>query len=113
VKTHPISRPDGSLLAFEVTSAWVTFRPLYKTLRSVPGVSDIKRNLFNDDRITFTFQGESCVVNEPWGDSSCYWIGPLDAQSSKLDMTPLHRAFQAYRSPVARLLMRISGAKLA
>ena len=113
MKTHPISRPDGSLLAFEITSAWVTIRPLYRTLRSVPEVSEVKRNLFNDDRMTFTFQGEPCVVNEPWGDSSRYWIGPLDAHSSILDMTPLHRAFQAYRSPVVRLLMRISGAKPA
>ena len=113
MKTYPISRPDGSLLAFEVSSVWLTFRPLHKTLRSVEGVSDIKRQFFNEDRMTFAFCSEACVVNEPWGDSSRYWIGPSDPQSSCLDLTPLHRAFQAYQSPFTRLLRRLAGVQPA
>jgi hypothetical protein len=95
MKTFPILREDGSLRAFEVSSAWVTFRPLYRILRSVPGVANIKRNWFNDDRIAFTFEGVACVIHEPWGDNSRFWIGPV-SQDSRIDIEPLHDAFKRY-----------------
>ena len=98
MNTHPIFRPGGSLLAFEITSAWITFRSLYKILRSVEGVSDIKRNYFNDNRVTFNYHGESFIVNEPWGDNSRYWVGPENVEISRLNITPLHNAFQEHRS---------------
>ncbi|MGH7767194.1 MAG: hypothetical protein ACREQP_07040 [Candidatus Binatia bacterium] len=87
---------------FEITSTWITFRPLYKILRSVEAISEVKRNWFNDNRITFKFRGEPCIIYEPWGDSSRYWVGPENAGSSTLDITSIHQAFQRYRSPIAR-----------
>ena len=94
MKTYPILKEDGRLRAFEITSAWLTFRPIYKVLRGVEGVTDIKRNWFNEDRITFSYHSELFVINEPWSDNSRYWVGPKDPNTSKVDLAPLHKAFQ-------------------
>jgi hypothetical protein len=97
MKTYPLLRPDGTLRGFEVTSGWLTFRPLFKILRSVPGVTDVRRNWFNEDRITFKFHGRAAVVNEPWGDNSRYWIGLTDpAAANEIDVAPIHEAFSRY-----------------
>ena len=103
MKTYPITRPDGSLRAFEITSAWVSFRPLYRILSSVQGVSDVKRNWFKNNRIIFKYRGEPFVVNEPWGDNSRYWVGPEDPDASELDITPLHQAFRNYCGVIAKV----------
>jgi hypothetical protein len=106
MKTYPILRDDGSLAAFEVTSMWVTFRPLYRVLRSIEGVTDVQRRYFSDDRVSFLYREEMFVVNEPWGDSSRYWVGPRDATT--LDITPIHEAFRQYLAPAARVWSRVA-----
>jgi hypothetical protein len=103
MKTHPIWRDDGSMLAFEVTSAWISFRPLFKILRSIDGVTDVRRNYFNEDRLTFLFRGLPFVVHEPWGDNSRYWIGPKEPESCSTDVTPINQAFGEYKGPLALL----------
>lgn len=98
MKTYPLVRPDGSLRGFEITCIWLTFRPLFKLLRSVPGVTDVRRNWFKDDRVTFKFHGKAAVVNEPWGDNSRYWVGLEDPDASPdLDIAPIHEVFSRYR----------------
>lgn len=96
-------RQDGTLLAFEVTSAWISFHAMFKILRSVEGVTNVQRRWFSEDHATFSYFGEQCVVWEPWGDNDRYWIGPKEAGNSKLDITPMHMAFQNYKNPLARL----------
>ena len=107
MKTYPILKDDGTMRGFEITSAWVTFRPLYKILRSIDGVTDVRRQRFNEDHLVFNYYGEPFLVNEPFGDNSRYWIGPKDPDNSQHDMNPIHKAFQQYRSPVARLIYKI------
>ncbi len=98
MKTYPILRPDGSLRGFEITSSWLAFRPLLKLLRSVPGVTDVRRNWFKDDRVTFRFHGKAAVVNEPWGDNSRYWVGLEDPDASAApNIAPILEAFSRYR----------------
>jgi hypothetical protein len=98
MNTHPFYRPDGSLRGFEVTSSWLTFRPMFTLLRSVGGVSDVRRQWFSDDRIALTFQGKAAGVYEPWGDSSRYWIRLQDPDAApEVDLEPLHQAFKLYR----------------
>ena len=103
MKTHPILRADGSMLAFEVTSAWLSFRPLLKILRSVDGITDVRRNYFNEDRLTFYFCELPFVVNEPWGDSSRYWIGPKKPDNCSIDVSRINQAFSEYKGPLALL----------
>ena len=98
MKTYPILKVDGSLRGFEITSTWLVLRPLLKILRSVEGVTDVRRNWFNDDRVTFKFLGENAVVNEPWGDNSRYWVGLENPDASPdIDITPIHEAFRRYQ----------------
>jgi hypothetical protein len=101
MKTYEFLGEDGALSGFEVTSAWVSFRPLFKILRSVEGVADVRRNYFSDDRITFTYYGEPFVVHEPWSDNSRFWVGPKGLAAT--DITPLLEAFRRYQGPAARL----------
>jgi hypothetical protein len=94
MKTWPLLKKDGSLCAFEIRSTWVTFRQIFRVLRATEGVADVKRNWFSEAHITFNYRGELFVIYEPWGDSSRYWVGPQDAERSKVDLTSLHKAFQ-------------------
>ena len=107
MRTERIVREDGSLLAFEITSAWLTFRPLFRILRSVSGVSDVRRQYFKDDRVSFKFNGEPFVVYEPWGDSSRYWIGPVDTKTSVANAEPLWRAFDTHKAFPIQLFRRL------
>lgn len=61
----------------------------------MPDVTDVHRNWFNGDRVTFKFHGMSAVVYEPWGDNSRYWVG-LESpdESPEIHITPLHEAFK-------------------
>jgi len=93
VKTYPILRPDGSVHAFEISNAWIPMHTIRRMLRSVPDVSEIRRIWFREQRVLFRLHGEECEIWEPFGDSSRYWIGPLNAKSSKLNLSELHAAF--------------------
>lgn len=109
MKTYPIIRPNGTLRGFEITSSWFTFRPLFKILRSVKGVTDVRRNWFNDDRVTFKFHGKVAVVNEPWGDNSRYWIGLADPDAAiEIDISSIHDAFKGYRGFLVKTLWPIA-----
>lgn len=108
MKTYPLLGLDGQLRGFEVTGSWLTFGPLFKILRSVPGVTDVRRNWFHEDRITFKFQGKAALVNEPWGDNSRYWIGLKDpTDASQIDIAPIHEAFRHYQGFLATSLWPI------
>jgi hypothetical protein len=98
MKTYPIHDSEGKLQAFEITSSWVWFGPLQKLLKSVNGVTEVKRQWFKDDRVVFKYHGHPAVVNEPWGDSSRYWVGLQELEAHKhIDLSPLLEVFNKYR----------------
>ena len=107
MKTFPIRRSDGFLHAFEIGNTFISMGSIKRILRSVQGVSDLKRHFRTDDRLTFVLNGESWVVHEPWGDSSRYWIGPKEAANHAIRVEPVHEAFARYRSPLRRLLANL------
>ena len=88
---------NDKLRGFEITSSWFRFGPLLRILKSVDGVTNVKRQWFNDDRVSFKFHGKNGVVNEPFGDNSRYWVG-LDCpdDSPEIDISPIHNAFKEY-----------------
>jgi hypothetical protein len=106
LKTYPLRRNDGSLYAFEIGIV-ISMVPIKRILRSVDGVTSVKRQFRSDDRLTFSFNGVPWVVHEPWGDNSRYWIGPREGADHSFDVAPIHDAFARYRSPLVRLWMRI------
>ncbi|MDH3623485.1 MAG: hypothetical protein OEQ49_06390 [Myxococcales bacterium] len=104
MKTYPIIDDVGSLRGFEIAVP-LSYRPIYRALRSVEGVTDVKRTWFNEDRMKFKFNGEPFIVWEPYGDNSRYWIGPADPPSEQ-DISPIHEAFERYRySAMLRLVL--------
>jgi hypothetical protein len=97
MQTHPSKRPDGSVSRFEVSNAipW-SLGPMRRVLTSVAGVSDVHRSRTGDDRWTFSYLGHKCLVHEPWGDNSRYWVMPADPDAA-IDLGPVHDAFCSYR----------------
>ncbi len=98
MKPYPLYNDKGTMRAFEITSAWFTLRPIFKILRGVDGVTNVKRNWLQDDRIVFRYFGKDAAVNEQWGDNSRYWIGVISPdEAATLKIEPIEAAFQAYR----------------
>ena len=98
MRTRPILRADGSVLAFEMPIPFTSWG-LVRLLRSIEGVSEVKEpwGLTGELRFVFKFHGKPCVVTEDWGDSDRYWVGPENPRTSELDLTSLQLAFQAHR----------------
>jgi hypothetical protein len=96
MKTYPDTRPDGTVASFEVSNffPW-SLGFMRRVLNSVEGVTGYKRQWFNEDRFTFVYRGRACVVNEPFGDNSRYWIGPTEREPP-LDMSAVHDAFVGF-----------------
>ena len=83
-----------------------------RVLTSVQGVSDFKRARSNDDRFAFIYRGRSCVVQEPFGDNSRYWVGPAETDPP-IDMTAVRDAFSQFRVPDFRSSTRLARLRLA
>ncbi|MCC5867637.1 MAG: hypothetical protein JJU27_03915, partial [Gammaproteobacteria bacterium] len=103
MRTHPILREDGSMLAFEIGNTFITLAVISKILYTVRGVSSVRPG-GADDRLVFEFEGESCVVNEPFGDNSRYWIGPAFPERSNLDARQLQQAFERHTGTIRRFM---------
>lgn len=96
MKTFPIMKKGNVVFAFEIKNFWISVSKVSKVLRSIEGVSDIlTRKLFErkDYEVEFLYFGRKCIVVEPFGDSSRYWIGPCD-EGSELDMGPVEERFK-------------------
>ena len=105
MKTYPIWRNDGSLLAFEIENAYIAPRTAGRVLRRVPLLTNVRiRRLFSgatDDRVWFVYREVPFVMSEPYGDSTVYSIGP-ESTSTVIDAIELERAFAAHRLGLVR-----------
>jgi hypothetical protein len=93
VKTFPIPTEDrAGVFAFEIENIHI----------------DPAAKLFSkssDIHVEFLYHGEPCIVWEPYGDSSRYWIGPKDETTGKLDVTRLEEGFKHYYPPLHRAII--------
>jgi hypothetical protein len=108
MQTYEIPRNDGKYQAFQIRNAYVSCRKVAAILGRVRDVTDIRlRKPFSDSGevlVRFIFKGRECVVWEPFGDNSRYWIGPQDGAESDLDLSDLKAAFEQYKlSTAARI----------
>jgi hypothetical protein len=66
-----------------------------------------KRKLFSrweEIHIWFIYLNRECVVIEPFGDNSRYWIGPKNPEE-EFDISRLEQAFKQYQPPpIVRLI---------
>lgn len=105
VKTYPATTaPDGRPLAFEVENAYIGPGTVARLLRQVDGVTDVEqRRLFSresDVHVRFKYLGQPCIVWEPYGDNSRYWIGPEHPDSFNLSIGAVEKVLATHMPPV-------------
>lgn len=103
MRTYPILARSGQMFAFEIENAGVSRRYLRRVLRGIDGVSSVRVvSLFDDSpdvRVQFVFRGRECMVWEPFGDNSRYWIGPEEPEAGPFDISSIESAVRSYRLP--------------
>lgn len=103
MKTYPDEnvQPD-SAVGFEIDNIYVSLRTVARILRDINGVTEVKkRRLFSkweEIHIWFKYLNHECVVIEPFGDNSRYWIGPK-SREERFDISNVEVAFRQYQPP--------------
>jgi len=109
MRTYPSQREsDGRVTAFEIENVYASPGTIARILRGIDSVSDVRKrrpfSAFDEFHIRFCFRGVECVVWEPFGDNSRYWIGPRNVPEP-LDLTLVEQAFRDYSPPIHRKLI--------
>jgi hypothetical protein len=107
MKTYPeINAKSGLTVAFEIENIYVNISNVARTLSNVDGVTEMhRRRLFSkweEIHLWFRYLNHDCVVWEPFGDNSRYWIGSKRAGEATLDMSKVENAFKHYRPSFIR-----------
>jgi hypothetical protein len=110
MKTYPIfDKEHGPIDAFEIENAYVGVGTVADLLNKIVGVSDVRaRKIFSksgDIRVEFKYQGKDCVVVEPFGDNSRYWIGSQNSEGGTTDLGEVENAFKQYKPSFIRELL--------
>jgi hypothetical protein len=110
MKTFPSkSSTDGRLIAFEIENAYIGPAAAARLLEKADGVSAVQRRRpfsgSGDVHVRFKHHGQSCIVWEPYGDNSRYWIGPENAESFSGDIRDIEQVFSKYSPPVLRAVL--------
>jgi hypothetical protein len=109
MRTFPNRNEAGVVFAFEIENVYITPRAVADVLSDIPGVSQVAvRPLFgesSDTHVRFLVHDQPCVVWEPFGDNSRYWIGGDEDSKAgtppkQLDVSIIENAFAAYRPPL-------------
>ena len=102
MRTKPtLDRGGTKVVSFSIPSfAFVGLGGVEKVLRGVEGVEIVRRRGFlrlsEDVHFEFRFRGATCVVWEPWGDSSEYVVAQSD-DTEPVDLSPIESAFRDRR----------------
>lgn len=110
MKTYLDEHVDhGSVIGFEIDNIYVSLGTVARILKGVNGVTEVKkRKLFSkweEVHIEFKYHNNKCVLIEPFGDNSRYWIGPNDPEE-RFDFSDVEVAFRRYKPP---LIVKIFG----
>jgi hypothetical protein len=110
MKTYPAkTSADGRLLAFEVENAYIGPAVIARLLEQVADVSDVKRRrMFSGDgdvHVRFKHYGQPCIVWEPYGDNSRFWIGPENVEAFTENLRAVEQAFESYNPPTHRAVI--------
>lgn len=110
MKTYPVRSKDGTrTFAFEIENIYIPPSTAARLLSKVEGVSNVElRKIFSkwqEVHVKFRYRGQPYMVWEPFGDSSRYWVGPMEEANDADDINPLELAFNHYRPPCYRSLL--------
>lgn len=93
----------GRVGGFEIDNSYVGLGTVAQILSMVEGVTAVKRRrLFSrweEIHIWFQYRDRECVVWEPYGDSSRYWIGQHEGPDP-VDLGAIEAAFRQYEPPL-------------
>lgn len=95
MRTYAIRDKQGNLLAFEISSL-LGRRLARRIAASIPGAKVVKSNPRSDIFCEFQVADEMFAIEEPFGDNSRFWIGPIDPQRSTAIET-IHAHFEKSR----------------
>jgi hypothetical protein len=101
MRTYDLHSQTGELLAFEVSSL-LGVSGAARILEGLPRVRVVERQrLFRglrdeEIRIRFEYEGERFTVEEPFGDSSRFWVGP-ESRTPTPRLDPIREAFARAR----------------
>jgi hypothetical protein len=107
--TYPcMDEKTGLSVSFEIENVYVSPSMVAGVLSKVDGVANVKvRRLFSkweDVHIWFRYKNVDCIVLEPFGDNSRFWIGPKNAEE-KFDVHDIENAFKDYKPPFFRRVL--------
>ncbi len=107
--TYPIHDPQsGRVVAFEIENVYIGVPTIARLLESVNGITQVRQRRWfrgpDDVHVLFWFRDQECMVWEPYGDSSRYWIGPQDP-APYLDMGAVQEVFNRYQPSVFRRIV--------
>lgn len=109
MNTYPLTLENGTVYAFELENTYIRPRKVAEILAEIDGVTNIKlRKLFSsssDTHVKFKYRNKDFMVWEPYGDSSRYWIGPIN-ESDEISVSSLEYSFKQYKLP---MLVKIFG----
>lgn len=104
MRTYELRNQQGELHAFEISSL-IGRRSACRIAASMPGASILRRALREDEFCEFEIGGDRCLIEEPFGDNSRYWIGPAPGRSGKT-IADVRNHFAAHR--LGKVMMRLS-----
>jgi hypothetical protein len=94
--------------SFDIENAYVSPATVGRILSSVDGVANVEVrrpfSAFREVHVRFTYADVPCIVSEPYGDNSRYWIGSGEG-AQPIDARPLEEAFKRYEPPFYRRLI--------
>lgn len=100
---------SSSAIGFEIDNIYVSLEKIVNILEGIHDVTVVKkRKLFTKwegIHIWFNYLNHECVVVEPFGDSSRYWIG-FNSLEEGLDISVIESAFRQYQPP---LIVKVLG----
>ena len=103
MKTYALALENGTNYAFELENIYIRPKKIAALLAEVDDVTNIiLRKPFSsssDTHVEFKYHDKDFMVWEPYGDSSRYWIGPVN-ESDEMDVSPLENCFKQYRLPM-------------
>lgn len=111
MRTYPL-QVSGATYAFEVSNIGLGPRSIARLVRSKGAQVTYRSRLFgpSDLRLRFRYKGREFQVVEPFGDSSRYWIGPVEeGPTATPEVAELNEAFSQYRPGVIERLRALLG----
>ena len=81
MKTYELLDSEDRLFAFEINNSGIGRHGVCRVIEGIPGTRLTRKPKFlswfrEDSFCDFEVDGETFVVEEPFGDNSRYWIGP-------------------------------------